>query len=136
MSPSIVFKGKKPVAAYGSPGGSTIIDSVVNVSMNLIDHGMDVQEAVDAPRIAQTSANGTVRREIGFSEQVMAELAALGHTLRDPADIGSVQAVIIDRDKKTQYGAADRRRVGGIVTLDRNEVRDRDDEDDDEDDDD
>lgn len=125
MSPSMVFRGKKPVAAYGSPGGSTIIDSVVNVSMNLIDHRMDVQEAVDAPRIAQTSANGSVGREIGFSEQVMAELEALGHIVRDPSEIGSVQAVIIDREGKTQYGAADRRRVGAIVSLRKDEVERR-----------
>ena len=117
MSPTIVFHGKQPVAAYGSPGGSTIIDSVVGISINLIDHGMDVQEAVDAPRVAQTSANGSVRREIGFSEAVMQELETLGHTLRNPADIGSVQAVVIDRRGKLQYGAADRRRVGAIVTL-------------------
>lgn len=122
MSPSMVFRGKKPVAAYGSPGGSTIIDSVVNVTMNLIDHRMDVQEAVDAPRIAQTSANGSLGREIGFSEQVIGELEALGHVVRDPSEIGSVQAVIIDREGKTQYGAADRRRVGGIVSLRRDEV--------------
>lgn len=122
MSPVIVFNRKKPVAAFGSPGGSTIINSVAQVALNLIDHRFDVQEAVDAPRVAQTSANGTVGREIGFVEAVMAELEGLGHTLRDPGDIGSVQAVVIDRRGKRQYGAADRRRVGGIVTLERREV--------------
>ncbi len=122
MSPVIVFDGKKPRAAFGSPGGSTIINSVAQVAMNLIDHRFDVQEAVDAPRVAQTSANGTVGREIGFSEAVMTALEGLGHTLRFPADIGSVQAVVIDRRGRRQYGAADRRRVGGIVTLQRSEV--------------
>ena len=125
MAPTLVFHGKRPVAAYGSPGGSTIIDSVLGVSINLIDHGMDVQEAVDAPRIAQTSANGGVRREIGFSEKVIKELEALGHTLGNPADIGSVQAVVIDRHGKRQYGAADRRRVGAIVTLSSDEIVDK-----------
>ena len=119
MSPVIVFDGKKPVAAFGLPGGSTIINSVAQVAQNLIDHGLDVQEAVDAPRIAQTSANGTTRREIGFSEEVIEELSAtpFGHTFRFPANIGSVQAVIIDPRGKRQYGAADRRRVGGIISL-------------------
>ena len=84
MAPTMVFRGDKPLAAYGSPGGSTIIDSVVNISMNLIDHGMDVQEAVDAPRIAQTSANGSVRREIGFSEAVMQELEVTGSQVAQP----------------------------------------------------
>ena len=122
MSPVIVFDGKKPRAAFGSPGGSTIINSVAQVAMNLIDHRFDVQEAVDAPRVAQTSANGTVGREIGFSEVVMAALESLGHTLRFPADIGSVQAVVIDQRGQRQYGAADRRRVGGIVSLRRDQV--------------
>jgi len=122
MSPVIVFARNKPVAAFGSPGGSTIINSVAQVALNLIDHGFDVQEAVDAPRVAQTSASGTVGREIGFSEAVMTELEGLGHTLRDPGDIGSVQAIVIDRRGKRQYGAADRRRVGGIVTLQRDEI--------------
>jgi gamma-glutamyltranspeptidase/glutathione hydrolase len=125
MSPVLVFHGDKPLAAYGSPGGSTIIDSVVGVTVNLIDHGMAIQEAVDAPRIAQTSANGSVRREIGFSEAVMRELEALGHSWRNPADIGSVQAVVIDRGGKPQYGAADRRRVGAIVTLSEDEIANR-----------
>ena len=128
MAPTMVFHGDTPLAAYGSPGGSTIIDSVVNISINLIDHGMDVQEAVDAPRIAQTSANGSVRHEIGFSAAVMRELESMGHNLRSPADIGSVQAVVIDHKGKRQYGAADRRRVGAVVTLKEEEIRGKDQE--------
>jgi gamma-glutamyltranspeptidase/glutathione hydrolase len=124
MSPVIVFRHKTPVAAFGSPGGSTIINSVAQVAQNLIDHGFDVQEAVDAPRVAQTSANGSTAREIGFSEAVIEELSnpPFGHSFRFPGDIGSVQAVVIDPRDKHQYGAADRRRVGGIVTLERDEL--------------
>jgi gamma-glutamyltranspeptidase/glutathione hydrolase len=122
MSPVIVFAGKKPVAAFGSPGGSTIINSVAQMAQNLIDHRFDVQEAVDAPRISQTSASGTTSYEIGVSEKVVSELGELGHTLRISADIGSVQAVIVDPRDKRQYGAADRRRVGGIVTLEPGEL--------------
>ncbi|WP_052761287.1 gamma-glutamyltransferase [Sedimenticola thiotaurini] len=121
MSPSLLFRDGQPLAAYGSPGGSTIIDSVVNISINLIDHGMDIQQAVDAPRIVQTSANGSVGREIGFSEQVMQALEKLGHTLREPVDIGSVQAVVMDPADGTQYGAADRRRVGSVISLGKDE---------------
>lgn len=123
MSPVILFDGHRPLAAYGSPGGSTIISSVLNATLNLVDHSMDVQEAVDAPRIAQTSANGATRREIGFDDASLARLEALGHTLRAPSEIGSVQAVVVDRSGGLQYGAADRRRVGGIVTLDRDALR-------------
>jgi gamma-glutamyltranspeptidase/glutathione hydrolase len=118
MAPTLVFQGDKPVAAFGSPGGSTIISSVLNTAINLIDHRMDLQAAIDAPRIAQTSADGAAAREIGFDLTAIEELRALGHTLRDPGDIGSVQAIVIDRaDGGLQYGAADRRRTGGIVAL-------------------
>ncbi|GAB3679572.1 gamma-glutamyltransferase [Salinisphaera aquimarina] len=122
MSPVILFRGRRPVAAYGSPGGSTIINTVANMTMNLVDHELDVQEAVDAPRISQTSANGSVSREIGFDEQAIDGLTALGHQVNFPGEIGSVQAVVIDPAGRQQYGAADRRRVGAIVTLTRDEL--------------
>lgn len=117
MAPTMVFRNGRPLAAFGSPGGSTIIDTVVNVAINLIDHEMPVQEAIDAPRIAQTSANGKTRRELGFSEAAVADLAALGHSLRDPGEIGSVQAVVLDPRDGRQFGAADRRRIGRVVSL-------------------
>ena len=121
MSPTIIFHKKKPLVAFGSPGGSTIIDTVVNVALNLMDHKLVIQEAVDAPRIAQTSANGSVGRELGFSEQVLQELVDLGHSLQSPSEIGSVQAVVIDTNKR-QFGAADKRRIGGVVSVRRDEI--------------
>ncbi len=117
MAPTIIFDGKKPLVAFGSPGGSTIIWSVVNMALNLIDHDLPVQEAIDAPRLAQTSANGTTRRELGFSDAVLQQLTELGHSLRAPSVIGSVQAVVIDQLGKAQLGAADKRRIGGVVSV-------------------
>ena len=116
MAPSLIFYKQKPLVSFGSPGGSTIIDTVVNIALNLIDHKNVIQEAIDAPRIAQTSAEGSVRRELGFSEDVLEELQDLGHNLRSPSVIGSVQAVVIDVNKR-QFGAADKRRIGGVVSL-------------------
>jgi gamma-glutamyltranspeptidase/glutathione hydrolase len=117
MAPTIIFDGKKPVAAFGSPGGSTIIWSVVNMSLNLIDHEMVVQEAVDAARIAQTTANGSTRRELGFSDEVIQELTDLGQTMRSPTVIGSVQTVVTDQRGNIQFGAADKRRIGGVDSV-------------------
>jgi gamma-glutamyltranspeptidase/glutathione hydrolase len=127
MSPTIVFRHGKPVAAYGSPGGSTIINSVVNLTMNLVDHGRNIQEAIDLPRISQTSANGSPTWEAGFSQAVIDELKAnpsYGHNLADSRlrVIGSVQGVVISPLGKLQYGAADRRRVGGVVTVQLEEI--------------
>ena len=111
MSPTIIFRNNQPLVAYGSPGGSTIINTVVNIALDLIDHDKVIQEAVDAPRISQTSANGSPSYELGFSDLVLEELEGLGHTLSGPAEIGSVQAVVIDQRGKLFYGAADKRRI-------------------------
>ena len=144
MSPTIVFnRWGKPIAAYGSPGGSTIINSVVNTSMNLIDHKRNIQEAIDQPRISQTSANGSPLWEAGFSQEVIDELKAppFGHNLSDERlrVIGSVQGVAISPLTGLQYGGADRRRVGGVETIRLKEIDDcrycdRDDDWDDDDD--
>ncbi|MBC2745150.1 MAG: gamma-glutamyltransferase [Desulfosarcina sp.] len=120
MAPTMVFYKKKPLAAFGSPGGSSIISTVAQIAINLIDHQRTVQEAVDAPRLRQTVANGTTRRELGFSDSVIGELEALGHDFRSPEVIGSVQAIVLD--KKKQYGAADKRRIGGVVSVRSEEI--------------
>jgi gamma-glutamyltranspeptidase/glutathione hydrolase len=122
MSPSILFKGERPIAAYGSPGGSTIINSVFQITLNLIDHGLAIQEAIDAPRISSTTSNPTgasIRREEGFPDDVIEELEDLGHVFRDPSSIGSVQAIVIDLQTGKQYGGADQRREGTVIGLPR-----------------
>jgi len=122
MSPSILFEGDKPIAAYGSPGGSTIINSVFQITLNLIDHGMAIQEAIDAPRISSTTntpAGAPISREEGFSADVIQELEVLGHSFRAPGSIGSVQAVVIDLQTGKQYGGADQRREGTVIGLPR-----------------
>lgn len=120
MAPTMIFDKNKPLAAFGSPGGSSIISTVAQIAINLIDHANTIQEAVDAPRLRQTVANGVTRRELGFSEGVILELENLGHTFRSPEVLGSVQAVVLD--KKKQYGAADKRRIGGVVSVRKEEI--------------
>ncbi|MFK8079921.1 MAG: gamma-glutamyltransferase [Granulosicoccus sp.] len=119
MAPTLVLNDGAFVAAYGSPGGSTIINSVVNMTVNLIDHGMTVQEAIDAPRIS--GGFGTVSYEEGFTEETLAGLRALGHNLRDePSDgIGSVQAVTVQASTGLVSGGADGRRAGTVEGLPR-----------------
>src|SRR5574340_1314752 len=63
MAPMLLLRNGKPVAAYGSPGGATIINSVLNVTLDLIDHGMTMQQAIDAPRLSVTNATGKVSCE-------------------------------------------------------------------------
>ena len=126
MAPTMIFYRGRPLAAFGSPGGSTIINSVLNVTLNLIDHQMTAQEAVDAPRLSQTSATGSPSREIGFDPDEIQALRDLGHNPGSPGEIGSVQLVVIDQfGDKLQYGAADKRRIGGVVSLPERKARGR-----------
>lgn len=119
MAPTLVFKDDQFVAAYGSPGGSTIINSVVNMTVNLFDHGMSVQEAIDAPRIS--TSGGSVSYEDGFGAEALEELSRLGHELNEEAsgEIGSVQAVMFDEASGLTIGGADGRRAGTVVGLPR-----------------
>lgn len=124
MSPTMLFQNGKPVAAYGSPGGATIINSVLNVTLNLVDHRMSLQDAINAPRFSVTSAAGAITCEAGFSGETLEGLLALGHTLpvqdgvpNCASTIGSVQGVIIDLKTGRQYGGADRRREGTVIGI-------------------
>src|SRR5947208_3372555 len=117
MTPTILFKGREPVAAFGSPGGATIISSVYNVLINLVDHGMTIQQAVDAPRISATTADNAIAREAGFDEAEIAKLRALGHNVGSPGNIGNVNAIFIDLATGHQYGAVDSTRQGGLIEL-------------------
>jgi gamma-glutamyltranspeptidase len=122
MAPSMLFKDGKPVAAYGSPGGSTIINSVLQITLNLVDHGMSIQEAIDSPRISVHNAEGSWKRmEPGFDPDVVEGLIALGHPFSEtPSDsVGSVQAVYADPETGEQFGGADSRREGTVIKLPR-----------------
>jgi len=130
MSPTLLFKDGRPFASFGSPGGATIINSVFQVTLNLLDHGMTIQEAIDAPRIS-SSASGTVACEVGpltpigfrpqpeLSEAVLQGLRAMGHVIPgcQPSGIGSVQGVVIDLESGRQFGGADPRRQGTVLLL-------------------
>lgn len=128
MSPTMIFSPDgKPLVAFGSPGGATIINSVFNVALNLIDHKMSLQDAIDAPRMSVTSTGSTIAIDSGapgsgfpgFSTQTLQGLSGLGYTIGTPADIGSVQAVIVDMQTGKQYGGADSRREGTVIGLPR-----------------
>jgi gamma-glutamyltranspeptidase/glutathione hydrolase len=120
MSPTIVFRNKKPVAAYGSPGGSTIINTVVNMTLNLIDHERTVQEAIDLPHISHSSSSqmgGVTLYENRFDPKVIADLKKLGHIFF-ATTLGSVQAVIVAPGNKKQNGIAEKSSIGAVEPLD------------------
>ena len=119
MTPTMLFTPDgKPFLAYGSPGGATIINSVVNVTINLIDHKMNLQQAIDAGRISVASAGSGITLESRFPATTADSLRSMGYSV-GIGDVGSVQAVLIDVKNGKQYGAADDRREGTVIGLPR-----------------
>jgi gamma-glutamyltranspeptidase/glutathione hydrolase len=113
MSPTIVTKDDRTYLVVGSPGGSRIITTVLQVVMNVIDHGMDVQEAVDAPRFHHQWMPDVIRLERrGFPVDVVRALEARGHKTSAQADMGDVHAIMIDPKTGVRLGASDPRGDG------------------------
>ncbi|NLW43384.1 MAG: gamma-glutamyltransferase [Tissierellia bacterium] len=114
MSPTIILKDGKPVAALGSPGGTTIISTVAQVISNLVDHDMNMQDAVDFPRI-KGFKEGKITYEDRLPAETITRLEEIGHTMEasDEWDrsFGSVNAVLYNEDG-TLEGAGDPRRDG------------------------
>ena len=119
MTPTMIFTPDgKPLIAFGSPGGATIINSVLNVALNLMDHKMTIQDAIDAPRASITSSGSGLSLEPGFPDATVEGLRGLGYSVSF-AEIGSVQAVVVEPKTGKQYGAADSRREGTVIGLPR-----------------
>ena len=116
MTPTIVFKNKKPYLVLGSPGGSRIITTVLQVALNVLEHGMSVKQAVVSPRVHHQWLPDVLLMEEGFSPDTVTLLEEMGHTIRSSRTMGSVQAIIY-KDKYF-YGAADPRRPSsGAVAV-------------------
>lgn len=113
MTPTIVLKDDKPFLIVGSPGGSTIITSVLQVIINTIDFGMDVRSAVDAPRIHHQWYPDHISCELGvLDESEIKALTAWGHIVKDISYLGLIEAIRIDPSTGNVTGASDRRGYG------------------------
>jgi gamma-glutamyltranspeptidase/glutathione hydrolase len=110
MAPTIVLKDNKPVLATGSPGGSRIISTVLQVIVNVLDYHMDVAAAVAAPRLHHQWLPDEVRIERGFAEDTLAELRAKGHRIVEP--LGQTSANSIAVTDNGLLGAPDPRTRG------------------------
>ena len=108
MTPTIVFKDKKPYLATGSPGGSRIITTVLQVILNVIDHDMNVGEASNAIRIHHQWLPDVLYYEKGLNNDTKNILGMKGHTLLQRPVMGSTQSIML----KDGYllGASDPRR--------------------------
>jgi gamma-glutamyltranspeptidase/glutathione hydrolase len=113
MTPTIVLKNGKPFLVLGSPGGSTIITSVLQVILNVVDFDMNIQEAVDSPRIHhQWYPDQIFFERRGLPRDVIENLERRGHKLVERVGYqGEVQAILID-ENGVKYGAVDPRGYG------------------------
>lgn len=111
MAPTIVLRGGKPRLVLGTPGGRTIINTVLEVLVNAVDHGMPIQEAVDRPRFHHQWLPDEVLVEPGcFSPETLAALEKAGHAVRTrPSPQGSVMAIAV-----VEAGGGARRLEAGV----------------------
>lgn len=106
MTPTIVEQNGKLRMVVGTPGGSTIITSVLQVLLNVEDFGMTMQQAVDAPRFHHQWLPDLIFIEKdGLDSLTIQQLEQMGHTIKQREPIGRVDAILIRKDGKLEGGA-------------------------------
>jgi gamma-glutamyltranspeptidase/glutathione hydrolase len=122
LCPTIVMSDGRPWLAIGTPGGRTIVQTTPQMLMNMIDFGMDIQQAIAAPRVSFASSN-TLLVEAGIPQSVRNQLSALGHNVQlDTADvrgIGNAHGLTIEYDSEGKpirfTGGSDPRGEGAAI---------------------
>jgi gamma-glutamyltranspeptidase/glutathione hydrolase len=117
MTPTILSKDGQLFMVTGSPGGRTIINTVLHTILNVVDFGMNAQEAVDAARFHHQWLPDRISYERnGFSPDTIAILKARGHQLQAGGAQGVAEAIVLNqRDKKLEGGCDRRAPDGGAI---------------------
>jgi gamma-glutamyltranspeptidase/glutathione hydrolase len=116
MAPTIVTKDGRVVMITGSPGGSRIITIVLETLLDALVYGMNVAQAVDAPRTHMQWLPDELQYEPGaLAPGAAGALRAMGYALREAPPWGSAQAVIVDSRTGERFGGSDRRRPSGAA---------------------
>jgi gamma-glutamyltranspeptidase / glutathione hydrolase len=113
MSPTLVLEDGRPFLVTGSPGGSRIITTTLQVIMNVIDHDMNVAEATHAPRIHHQWLPDELRIEEGISPDTIRLLEQKGHVVSVQDAMGSTQSIMVTDDGL--FGSSDPRRAGSLA---------------------
>lgn len=113
MSPTIVKQHGKNFLVTGSPGGSRIITTTLQVIMNVIDHGLNIQSAVAAPRFHHQWLPDELRIEEGISVDTIKILQEQGHEVQQKSAMGAIQSIMVKDDM--MYGGADPRRSTALA---------------------
>ena len=118
MTPTILAKDGELFMVTGTPGGRTIINTVLQTIINVVDHGMNAQAAVDAGRIHHQWMPDVLNYEHqGFSPDTLQALEALGHTLKQRDNQGSAEVIINNREAGVLEGGVDLRVPDGGVAA-------------------
>jgi gamma-glutamyltranspeptidase/glutathione hydrolase len=116
MTPTIVMRDGKPFLVTGSPGDATIISTTLESILNVVDYGMNVQQAVNAPRMHQQWYPQEVWIEDGMlSSESQRKLEDMGYRFKDIHAMGSDEAILIDPATGLFEGANDRRAPAGLA---------------------
>jgi gamma-glutamyltranspeptidase / glutathione hydrolase len=123
IAPTIIIKDGRAFATLGTPGAARIISTMTLLLSNLIDYGMGIQEAIEAPRFFVRDASGPEINPIDVETRLPADtvsaLTKMGYTVRPTKDFdlffGGAQGIIIDRKTGRRIGGADPRRDGAVV---------------------
>jgi gamma-glutamyltranspeptidase/glutathione hydrolase len=117
MTPTFVLRKDGSLwFTVGSPGGPTIINTALCVIINVVDYGMDIQQALDFPRIHhQWLPDELIFEPYGLSGDTQKALAALGHKLARPRYLGDAEGIMIEEKTGMRLGATDPRRSDGLA---------------------
>src|SRR5256885_5334983 len=113
MTPTIVLRDGKVFLVLGSPGGPRIITTAANILMGVIDYGMNIQEAVNAPRFHHQWLPDTVYLEKGFSPDTVSLLGKMGHKVEQEDYWSDGECIAIDPKTGERLGATDERNATG-----------------------
>ncbi len=113
MSPTIVKHNGRNFLITGSPGGSRIITTTLQVIMNVIDHGLNIQSAVAAPRMHHQWLPDELRIEEGISPDTIKKLEDMGHVVKQKSAMGAIQSILIKDG--IMYGGSDPRRSTSLA---------------------
>ena len=112
MTPTFVFKDQEPFLIVGSPGGTAIIGTVLNLIVNLVDFQMPLHHAVNRPRIINRNGPLELEGALFYDAYLKRELERRGHPVIQRDSIGNVQAITFDHKENVIIGISDSRGEG------------------------
>lgn len=120
MTPTIVLKNGKPYIVIGSPGGSRIITTVLQVILNCLEFDMNIADAINSPRIHhQWLPDKIYIEQFALSNDVMKRLMEMGYQFEDANNkftiLGLAEGILVDQNKNIFNGAADKRGAGAAI---------------------